>query len=824
MDHSAFDMPWPGRSDAPAFLGNMFDLDDFLDLFSIVSERARLDGADSIRWLLRYVDWRTREAWRTLPEAEGASFDQFVAAMKKTFYPGLSYLPRHTRSELVKLVRARAVKTITNEDEIYQYHGSFVGISAYLRKRGVIGPNESNRMFLEGFGPSDLRTRLDRRLEILFPDQPLDIEVDRTEVFRAALHVLAQKVAWDSEDVPGKRTTRSSAVQHFEDEHMHIINYGEILLERLKQFEQSAVQDNRSNSGRDDIPGNNFEGNEQSPGFARTDQHANRNLESTHLDDSETKTTSTASSNDHLFISTPSSIRQLYDGRYEGIGTAAAAPSNDNSGADAFGPNFEHFLQISSANEPLDPAEHLPIEALSMSADIVFEDLPIVLPLSPVVDRQLGIFASIFIAPVAHRPALHLGSTFASTFSSSFASLLRLPIASTVPSASPWVFASALSPMFDSTLTLAVASTGVLVLHPTFVSTFRPVFGTENAVGDAIVRSSVVNAKVNGAAVIVRIRRDGWPMLPRMDKRSVTQGLRARGARTIIIRSTTSTKPNLIDNVPFDVVAFVLDHFPTVRAVSYADETLLALAFGAENTFGVVFACELVDDAGDDVAVVVTWQARDRSGTIRERCTIERADVERANEIGRPAPKVERSTDIDSTATQSEAEPVTKWQVRDVREAGQPRRPSDRDDNGNRARAEPERSGTTVERDGEVVSDGDVAAALKWQESGRCEAKQARRTGNRVDDEHDDEGCVGAEHQQRGTTGMCDGEVNASGDVVMALTWKERGRCEPVRARRTSGRDNNECKCAEHERPTSKVERRTEINDAGGDKAVVLAW
>ncbi|KAI0258010.1 hypothetical protein BC834DRAFT_837080 [Gloeopeniophorella convolvens] len=193
----AADLPVCGERTAPTFddkkpreLARYFE-----DLEYLFTKFQVIDPAEMKKAAIRYLDIDTADLWKTAPEYgdAGKTYDQFKVAIHG-LYPGSTGDRRYTIKDLELLVSNTAQAGLSSSNDLGDYYRQFLSISQYLIIHNRLSTQEQSRLFRRGFNP-ELNTRVDRCLEVKYPDHHPDDPFDLAVIREAASFVLLGSTA-----------------------------------------------------------------------------------------------------------------------------------------------------------------------------------------------------------------------------------------------------------------------------------------------------------------------------------------------------------------------------------------------------------------------------------------------------------------------------------------------------------------------------------------------------------------------------------------------------------------------------------------------------
>ena len=184
-------MPARGHSTAPSFLPSQpRELRRYFDQLAHHFTKCGIEtDAEKKQFARLYVDIDTSDLWGAIPEhEEGKSYADFVKAIYK-LYPGAEDERMWSISDMDKLVGEQLRLGIHTATKLGTYYRAFFTITQFLRQKNRLSEAEQSRAFVRGI-QSDLWARIQRRLELKFPDHYPDDPYPLESIHEAAKFVL----------------------------------------------------------------------------------------------------------------------------------------------------------------------------------------------------------------------------------------------------------------------------------------------------------------------------------------------------------------------------------------------------------------------------------------------------------------------------------------------------------------------------------------------------------------------------------------------------------------------------------------------------------
>jgi hypothetical protein len=82
MSAMPYEMPFHGTDCAPKFDGMPDMLSKFIDTYKSCADRAGLQGLDTIKGIIKYLERDDQELWAGSPEVQVSNFNAFMKEIK----------------------------------------------------------------------------------------------------------------------------------------------------------------------------------------------------------------------------------------------------------------------------------------------------------------------------------------------------------------------------------------------------------------------------------------------------------------------------------------------------------------------------------------------------------------------------------------------------------------------------------------------------------------------------------------------------------------------------------------------------------------------
>ena len=199
---SSLYMPLRGERTAPIFdpaqpatLRQYFaQLDALFARFQIESEHEKKEYASS------FLRWDTAEAWEALPQYSDES--KTYADLKDRLLDLYNQSAlRYTLCDLEQLVSEHMRPALQSLRALSEFHLRFTAISKYLLGLGLLSPRKQSLMYPQVFDES-LRSRIEFRLHIQFPNHSPSLPHPIDAIFEAARWILRDPTIQNSSPMP----------------------------------------------------------------------------------------------------------------------------------------------------------------------------------------------------------------------------------------------------------------------------------------------------------------------------------------------------------------------------------------------------------------------------------------------------------------------------------------------------------------------------------------------------------------------------------------------------------------------------------------------
>jgi hypothetical protein len=188
MSTTPYEMPFCGTDHAPKFDGTPDMLGKFIDAYEECADRAGLQGLNTIKGIIKYLERNDWELWAGLPEAQASNYNAFMKEIK-VMYLGWDGKRQYAPADLQALVHEYAQKPMFSGQELSAYLRAFRKIMQPLLNEDRIGKVERDCLFMEGI-PSEAQVPIQMRLMIKHSDHYPQDPYPYTQVYDAGQFVL----------------------------------------------------------------------------------------------------------------------------------------------------------------------------------------------------------------------------------------------------------------------------------------------------------------------------------------------------------------------------------------------------------------------------------------------------------------------------------------------------------------------------------------------------------------------------------------------------------------------------------------------------------
>jgi hypothetical protein len=148
------------------------------------------DQEDVRKQVLRYVDFSTKQIWKTFPEFldDNKTYETFKDAIL-VHYPDASGNFVYPIRDMDLLIGERQCLGINSTKDLSNYHLQFIAITTWLISKGQLGDLEQQRAYIRAF-QSTLVSAIMNHLQLKNADHHPNVPHRVKEVYEAARFVL----------------------------------------------------------------------------------------------------------------------------------------------------------------------------------------------------------------------------------------------------------------------------------------------------------------------------------------------------------------------------------------------------------------------------------------------------------------------------------------------------------------------------------------------------------------------------------------------------------------------------------------------------------